>query len=186
MAKPYIPLRPDNFTTSLSQEEQSALTWLVLSGCSRKDAVLTFIRPDMAASSAKPAIKEYIQQFYARKEVKDYLEAYETTIKAFLNPAPVKAEPSPESQEQRLARAKAKIMDFAADMAAHIEDAEDPEFVLKIADKAGLLDRDEETEELPRRYLPVTCQECAYKRFVEENCDEVPDGTDLEGDEDAQ
>lgn len=186
MAKPYIPLRPENFTTSLSQEEQSALTWLVLSGCPRKDAVLTFIRPDMAASSAKPAIKEYIQQFYARKEVKDYLEAYEATINAFIHPTPATVEQPGASLEERKARAKTRAMEFAMDLANHIEDAEDPEVVLKLMDKVGLLDGDEQVEEQPRRYLPVTCSECAYRKFVEENCDDVPDGTDLEGEEDAQ
>ena len=72
-------------------------------------------------------------------------------------------------------------MEFAMSLADNIEQAEDPETVLKLMDKVGLLDGDEEAEELPRRYLPVTCSECAYRKFVEENCEEVPDGTEIEG-----
>lgn len=180
MAKALIPLRPKDFVSSLSQPEQSALTWLVLSGCSKKDAFLVFCRPDMLGSKAKAAIDDYIKQFYAQKAVKDYIDAYEKTLDEFLHPAPVKTEPTA-SLEERKAKAKTKLVEFAMSLADNIEQAEDPEFVLKMADKAGLLDGDEQVEEQPRRYLPVTCSECAYRKFVEENCEEVPDsGTDIE------
>lgn len=167
-------MRPYGFASSLLQTEQTALTWLVLSGCSKKDAFLVFCRPDMLGSKAKAAIDDYIRQFFARKEVKEYIEAYEKTLKEFLHPAPVKTEPTA-SLEERKAKAKTKLVEFAMSLADNIEQAEDPEFVLKMADKAGLLDGDEQVEEQPRRYLPVTCGECAYRQFVEENCEEVPD-----------
>lgn len=178
MAKPIIPLRPSGFVSSLTQEEQATLTWLTISGCSRKDAFLVFCRPDMLEMKAKAALDEYVKQFYARKEVKDYLDAYQKTMDEFLHPAPVKKEASG-SLEERKALAKTKLVEFAMSLADHIEDAEDPETVLKLADKVGLLDGDEQAEEQPRRYLPVTCSECAYRKFVEENCEEVPDGTEI-------
>lgn len=179
MAKSFIPLRPNNFVSPLTQDEQSALTWYVLSGCSRRDAFITFARPDMLGSKAKAAIDDYIKQFYARKEVKEYIDAYQKTLDEFLHPTPVKKKPVG-SLEERKAQAKTKLVEFAMSLADNIDQAEDPEFVLKMADKAGLLDGDEQVEEQPRRYLPVTCGECAYRKFVEENCEEVPDGTDFE------
>lgn len=178
MAKPIIPLRPNGFVSSLTQEEQAALTWLTISGCSRKDAFIIFARPDMLEMKAKAALDEYVKQFYARKEVKDYLDAYQKTMDEFLHPAPVKKEASG-SLEERKALAKTKLVEFAMSLADHIEDAEDPETVLKLADKVGLLDGDEEVEEAPRRYLPLRCSECEYRKFVEENCEEVPDGTEI-------
>lgn len=181
MAKSIIPLRPEGFSSSLKQAQQSALTWFVLSGCSRNEAFITFARPDMADKMSKAAVDDYAKQFFATKEAKDYIEAYKKTLDKFLHPA---AKPTPEraaSLEERKARAKTKAMEFAMSLADNIEQAEDPETVLKLMDKVGLLDGDEEAEELPRRYLPVTCSECAYRKFVEENCEEVPDGTDLEG-----
>ena len=173
-----IPLRPKDFTSPLSQAEQSCLTWYVLSGCSKKDAFITFARPDMLDSKAKAAIDEYVKQFFSRKEVISYMEAYQDTMDKFLHPTPVVKTPSG-SIEERKAKAKTKLVEFAMQLAEDIEQAEDPESVLKIADKIGLLDQDEEVDEQPRRYLPVTCEICEYRKFVEENCERV-DGTDLE------
>lgn len=176
MSKALIPLRPSGFVSSLSQPEQSALTWYVLSGCTKKEAFLTFARPDMLSSSAKAAIDDYIKQFYAQKAVKEYIEAYEETLDGFLHPSPVKPQPT-ESLEDRKAKAKTKATEFAISLADNIDQADDPEFVLKLMDKVGLLDGDEQVEEQPRRYLPQTCSDCAYRIFVEENCD----GTDVVG-----
>lgn len=174
MGKPLIPLRPDNVFTQLSQPEQTALTWYVLSGCTKKEAFFAFCRPDMMASKAKAAVEDYVKQFFARKEVKEYIEAYQETLDAVLHPVD-KVEKPVGSIEERKAKAKLRLVEFAMSLADNIEQAEDPEFVLKMADKCNLLDGDEEVEEQPRRYLPVTCSECAYRKFVEENCEEVPD-----------
>ena len=132
----------------------------------------------MLEMKAKAALDEYVKQFYARKEVKDYLDAYQKTLDEFLHPAAKKTEPVG-SLEERKAKSKSKALEFAMSLLDNIESAEDPEFVLKMADKVGILDSDEEVEEQPRRYLPVTCNECAYRKFVEENCEEVPDGTEI-------
>lgn len=120
-----------------------------------------------------------MKEFFASKDARDYLEAYQKTLDEFLHPKQVKSEPKG-TMEERKAKAKTKLVEFAMSLADNIEQASDPEFVLKVADKAGLLDGDEEVEEQPRRYLPVTCSECAYRKFVEENCEEIPDGTEIE------
>lgn len=179
MPKSLIPIRPDNFRSPLSQDEQNALSWYLLSGCPRKDALLIFARPDMMASKAKAAVEDYVKQFYARKEVRDYIEAYQATLDAVMRPSAKKTEPVG-SLEERKARAKTRATEFAMSLAENIDQADDPEYVLKLMDKVGLLDGDEQVEEQPRRYLPVTCNECAYRKFVEENCEEVPDGTEVE------
>ena len=75
------------------------------------------------------------------------------------------------------------FLGYTVTIADDIQNASDPEFVLKMADKAGLLDSDENVEELPRRYLPVTCSSCEYRKFVEENCERVDDGTEFESDQ---
>ena len=120
-----------------------------------------------------------MKEFFASKDAKAYLEAYQKTLDEFFHAKPVKSEPKG-SLEERKAKAKTKLVEFAMSLADNIDQATDPEFVLKVADKAGLLDGDEEVEEQPRRYLPVTCGECEYRKFVEENCERVEDGTELE------
>ncbi|MBO7510028.1 MAG: hypothetical protein J6T35_02495 [Bacteroidales bacterium] len=133
----------------------------------------------MIGAKSKAALEDYVKQLFASKDAKEYLAAYQDTLDAFLHPAPVQSKPTA-SLEERKAKAKTKLVEFAMTLADNIEQAEDPEFVLKMADKAGLLDGDEEVEEQPRRYLPVTCSGCEYRKFVEENCERVEDGTDLE------
>lgn len=169
---PIIPLRPKDFTSKLTQPEMAALTWHVLSGCSRKDAFVTFARPDFAASKSKAAMEDAVKQFFASKEAIAYLEAYSETLEQFLHPAPVKSEPVG-TMEERKNRAKIKATEFAMSLAENIEQAEDAEYVLKLMDKVGLLDSDEEVEELPRRYLPTSCGSCAYRMFCEENTEDM-------------
>lgn len=170
-----IPLRPENYAaTGLTQEEQNALTWHVISGCTRRDAFITFARPDMLNSRAQAAIDEYVRQFFARREVKEYLVAYETTLENFLNPAKGLKPFAPElSLEERKAKAKEKLTEFSMSLIQNIDQAKDPEMVMKLADKTGLLEIDEKAPEEPRRYLPVSCGQCAYRQFCEENTEDM-------------
>ena len=179
-----IPLRPKEFSTNLTQQEQSAVTWYVLSGCPKKEAFITFARPDMLNSRAKAAIDDYVAQFFSQKEVKDYIAAYEATLSEFLNPTKKKEAPvDTVSVEEKKSKALAKLVEYVLSEANHIEEAEDPKAILDYANKIGIFDVNEKVDELPRRYLPVTCSECEYRKFVEENCDREEDGTDFEAEE---
>ena len=182
MAKsPVIPLRPKDYISSLSPNEQLCLTWFVISKCPRKEAFIRFARPDLALSGSSPSVDNRVKEFFASKDAKEYIEAYERTLDSLLRPAPEARSESKGNIEERKARAKTKLVEFAMSLADNIENAGDPEFVLKIADKAGLLDIEEKVEEQPRRYLPVTCDGCEYRRFVEENCERIDDGIIIEG-----
>lgn len=175
-----IPMRPKSGIYNLLNEEMDGLTYYVLSDCPRAVAFLKFIRPDFIGKKAPTAVKAAVSQFFATKEVKDYLDAYKKTIEDLLSE---KDRPKPSSVgsiEERKAKAKTKLTEFAMRLAEDIEQADDPEAVLKIADKVGLLDQDDQAEEVPRRYLPVTCSGCAYRKFVEENCEEIDSGTNVD------
>ena len=172
MPKALIPFRPENFVSPLPQAEQSCLSYYILSGCSKQEAFITFCRPDMKDSRAKAAVSSYVSQFFSSKEAREYLDAYQDTINAVLHPEPAKVVDKG-SLEERKAKAKTKLVEFAMTLADNIDQADDPEFVLKVADKAGLLEGDEEVEELPRRYLPTRCGECAYRMFCEDNTEDM-------------
>ena len=172
MSKSLIPLRPSAVVSGLTQDEQSALTWFVISGCSRKDAFVTFARPDMLSSKAKAAIDEYVKQFFARKEVKEYIEAYQATLDAVLHPVAKKTEPVG-SLEERKAKAKAKATEFAITLVDNIDQADDPDFVLKLLDKVGILDSGEEVEVAPQRFLAERCSDCRYRVFCEHECEDL-------------
>lgn len=174
-----IPQRPNGRVFPLKQEEMDGLSYYVLSGCKREEAFLKFIRPDFIGTKATAAVKGAVSQFFAMKEVKDYIEAYSETVKGLLERKPEPVDHSG-TLEERKARAKAKATEFAISMANDIDKAADPEFVLKLMDKVGLLDQDEHVEAEPGRFLPVRCSECEYRKFCEENCDRVEDGTEIE------
>lgn len=174
MPKAVIPIRPMDFVSPLTDPEQAALTWYVLSGCTKRDAYLTFARPDFQISKAKASVEDHIKQFFARKEVKEYVEAYTNTINKVLHPEPMQDKEKPKaSLEERMARSRSKILEFAMDMVDRADTVSDPEMVMKIADKAGLLDVEEVAEEQPRRYLPESCSQCAYRQFCEENTEDM-------------
>ncbi len=175
-----IPQRPKSGKFDLRPEEMDGLSYYVLSGCTREAAFLKFMRPDFIGSKAPTVVKNTVAQFFAMKDVKNYLEAYKQTVEDLLNPKQANTEPVG-NIEERKARAKTKLVEFAMSLADHIDEADDPETVLKLADKVGLLDQEEQADEQPRRYLPVSCGECAYRKFVEENCEVVDDGTNVEG-----
>ena len=178
-----IPQRPKSGKFELRPEEMDGLSYYVLSGCPREVAFLKFIRPDFIGSKASTAVKAAVTQFFSAKPVKEYIDAYKATIEGLLSGSgKAKEEEKSGSLEERKAKAKSKALEFAMSLVDNIEQADDPEFVLKMADKVGILDGDEEVEEQPRRYLPVTCNECEYRKFVEENCDRVEDGTKIEED----
>lgn len=177
-----IPLRPRDLSTTLTGPEQTCLTWYVLSGCTKKEAFVTFARPDMVNSKAKAAVDDFVKQFFASKEARDYIVAYEETLDEFIHPTQKKsAAPDGVSVEEKKSKALAKLVEYVLSEANHIETADDPKAILDYANKIGIFDMDEQAEELPRRYLPETCGNCAYRKFVEENCEREPDGTEFEG-----
>jgi hypothetical protein len=163
---------------TLTQAEQAALTWYHISKCSRKEAFVAFARPDLMENKNRSMVDEYLRQFFARPDVREYLAAYSETLDKFLHPRHEEVVPAG-TMEERKARAKAKAVEFAMSLANNIDQADDPETVLKLMDKVGLLDGEEEVVEQPRRYLPLTCGQCEYRKFVEENCECVEDGTEL-------
>lgn len=163
-------MRPRQGKFGLRAEEMDCLDWIVLSGCSREEAFLRFIRPDYLGNRNSPAVRDAVKQFFAMADVRGYMEAYRDTVNDMSREKEVKISGS---MEERKARSKTKLVEFAMTLADNIEQADDPEFVLKIADKAGLLDQDEEVVEQPRRYLPESCSSCAYRAFCEENTEDM-------------
>lgn len=166
-------MRPRLGKFNLKAEEMDCLDWVILSGCPREEAFLKFVRPDYIGSKSSVAVRDAVKQFFSMGDVKAYMEAYKDTISSLSRPQP---RISAEDYEKRKASSKTKLVEFAMTLIDNIENVDDPEFVLKIADKCQLLDGDLAVEQ-PRRYLPVTCSDCNYRKFVEENCEIVEDET---------
>lgn len=163
-----IPMKPEAYGTPLTEAEQNCLTWQVLSGCKKEDAYAMFVNPAVRVS--KTAWKKATDMLFDSKEAIDYIDAYKSTLELFMNPSNKPAAMSDEERRRRKKDAIDKLMDFVVKKANDIENASDPDDVIKYAEKLGLLDTEEVKVVAPMRYLPVSCSECEYKRFVEENC----------------
>lgn len=177
MAKALIPLRPKGEYAQLTENEKDALTWLVLSGRSRLDCFIEFVRPDLASS---PHGKSYCEQFFAVADTRNYIKDYQETIKDFLTPKK-KERTESISREKRAESALEAFKDNVID--ALEEDATDVD-VLKdkaqLAKTVGLLKEEEMTQAPPQRYLPERCVSCKYKIFIDEqvelgNIEEIHD-----------
>lgn len=173
MAVPIIPMRPKRGNFDLKPEEMDCLNWFVLSGCPRDEAFLRFVRPDYMSNRNSPSVKEAVKQFFAMGPVRDYIDAYKETITGAQKPKEDAKEKVSGTLEERKARAKTKLVEFAMSLADNIDQAEDPEFVLKMADKAGLLDGEEQVEVAPQRFLAERCSDCRYRVFCEQECEDL-------------
>lgn len=177
--KPMIPLRPATDNGKLSDKEKDCIAWYVLSGCTKVEAFARFIHPEYFGSKSTSMLETSCNSFFAQKEVRQYIQEYRDKIEQLTKPKIVKVATETETEESfeaRKASAKRKAMDYAMKMADELNNADvDAELVLKVLDKVGILEDDEVAEEQPRRYLPVRCADCEYRKFVEENCKEVKD-----------
>ena len=84
-----------------------------------------------------------------------------------------KSQESDEEWENKKQRALRNLAQKGYRLAENLDDEDaDVEMVVKVFDKLGWLDNDEVQQEQPRRYLPETCSQCRYKKWIEENCEE--------------
>ena len=177
MANAIIPMRPKSGKFDLKPEEMNCLNWVVLSGCPRDEAFLRFIRPDYIANKSTPAVKEAVKQFFSLADVRDYMEAYRQTITE-QKPETTEENTEDATIEEKKSLAMTRLVEYILSEANNISTADDPKAILDYANKIGIFDMGEKAEEKPRRYLPVSCRDCEYRMFVEENCEEVKDAED--------
>lgn len=173
MSKSKIPIRPPG-TFKLSQQEQEAITWHIISGMARTEVYRRFVRPDLETS--KTALDKLTKMFFEDKEVKRYMEEYQKTLDDFLNPKekPKQAKVLTEDEmKDRILKGIDKLKEFAFNQAEIIDTLEEPGEVIKLWKSLGLFGDEEEVIEAPRRYLPTMCSECRYKAFCEQECEDL-------------
>lgn len=193
-----IPMRPKDRSacSGLKDAEQEALSYYVLSGCTKEHAYEIFVLSEFRVSPA--ALKKRSGMFFSGEPARRYMFAYRETLQSFFDGMKPKASAKAEAQgdgeadgkaavsvttfstavtKERKAAAVQKIIDYVISEAGNIGSSEDPEMLVKIADKVGLFDDVEKTVEAPRRYLPETCRTCRFFQFCtsDENVvDECP------------
>lgn len=164
-----IPMRPQGLISPLTDAEKDCLTWQILSSCKKEEAYAMFVNPAIRVS--KPAWKKATEMLFDSVEAIQYIDAYKSTLEVFMNPTYKTERVSEEERRRRKTDAIDKLMNFVIKKANDIENVDNPDDVIKYAEKLGLLETEEEKIVPPLRYLPVSCADCQYKKFIEENCE---------------
>lgn len=154
-----VPLRPKSGNFRLKKEEMDCITWFVLSGCSKLEAFLLFVHPELR-SSPKVA-KEYANEFFASPMVQSYMIAYNNTLEG----RDVDIDTSNIDPTRTLERFRQRVLSTMNDASG----LEEMESAAKLGDRLGMFDNEESKALPPRRYLAETCGRCKYRIFVEEN-----------------
>ncbi len=165
MAQNKIPLRPKG-RYDLTTEERDCLTWYLLKGCTQTQAYGLFVRTDLVYQ--KTLLKTEAQQFFASKDAVAYLKSYQRVIDGVDENS--SSELSTKDMEQKKLEAIKSLINWATEQSINISGLDDDtaSLVLKVADKVGLFNNLEKSEEKPRRYLPERCGDCRYRLFIEQ------------------
>ena len=184
-----IPMRPSNLAArqGMTADEMDCLSYYVLSGCQKDAAFSRFVATGLVKS--KTTLLYETKQLFKSDRAKKYIDAYERTLEDFFNDVQNTKKDIPEKSKDKTtkrvlntdenkeevfnkkkARAIKNFTDYVFDQSENISLIEDPEGLVKIADKMGLFDNLEDNVEPPRRYLPEICSHsCRYRLFCEEN-----------------
>lgn len=153
-----VPLRPKSGNFRLKKEEMDCITWFVLSGCSKLEAFLLFVHPELR-NSPKVA-KEYANEFFASPTVISYQIAYNNTLEG----RETDIDTLDVDPNRTLERFRQRVLSTMNDASG----LEDMETAAKLGDRLGLFDNEESKAQPPQRYLAETCSKCMYKTLVDE------------------
>lgn len=145
----------------LSQSEVDGLMSYYLLGLSQEQC-FAYMKPEFRIHNmlydltrqGKMACKE----FFAYAKVAQFLSDYDYLYKHQDSDANVSA---------RTENAVKKLTSRVIDKMSSVEELDDMETVFKLAKNCGILQDNEDTR-APERYLPERCDECRYKRCIEE------------------
>lgn len=153
-----VPLRPNKGNFRLKKEEMDCISWFVLSGCSKTEAFLLFVHPELRNSPR--VAKEYANEFFASPMVVSYQIAYNSTLEG----REANIDTSDVDPDNVLERFRQRVL-------SQLNDAngiEAMESAAKLGDRLGLFDNEESKALPPQRILTETCFHCKYRIFVEE------------------
>lgn len=163
-----IPTRANPDSNELKPKDKDCIFYYVITGCQKETAYRLFIEPVMALTDLQ--LKKIAKVYFEDPVIDDYVKRYRETLEDFLNNDD--KEESEDISEGAQKKALVKLKKIAIKKLQNIDTSENPDLDLKIADKAGLLDK-EVVIEAPRRYLPQHCSNCPYRIAVEENADAI-------------
>jgi hypothetical protein len=125
----------------------------------------------------KNVLKSRCDEFFASSDVVNFMREYRAMLdeadKTQVKSQELKPQESDEEWDSKKQRALRNLAQKGYRLAENLDNEDaDIDIVVKLFDKLGWLDNEEVQQEQPRRYLPETCSQCRYKKWIEENCEE--------------
>lgn len=142
---------------------------MILFEIPRKEAFVTFIRPDLKNSKSADV---WCQQFFAYSEVKEYIKAYKETLSEWQSKLIVREDndtPEEEDLDSRTSSVLKKLKRMVFD-AVERGDTTDPEVLgelVKLLKSFGVIKDEENLAKPPERFLPEMCDQCLYKKAID-------------------
>lgn len=174
MTRKRLPTRPDTSTRyTLSEAERYALCVFCVFETTKLDA-FKLAHPEVVGT--KNVLKSRCDEFFASSDVVNFMREYRAYLEGLdkeEKTEQVELKENDDDLSARMQHIKRKIFLRGEELANSIgATKEELELAIKLLDKSGVFDTDEEVMEQPRRYLPETCSQCRYKKWIEENCEE--------------
>lgn len=167
MAEKFVPMRPKDDKFQIKAIDKDIITYQVAFGVSEQSAFELF-HPELCENGKLTKLgRDECRQVFKYAKNREYADAYRETLKAVLSGKG--GEDGALVSDERKENALKKLLNQAMKLVEGGEslDADGLKTVSDIFKKIGLLKDDVEVAEVPRRYLPVQCNDCAYKAFVE-------------------
>lgn len=171
MAELNIPteIKDKSAFPQLKKIDRQIICAAVLMGLPNQDAFRLF-HPEFLDGKGKlnDAGKKASSQFWNYGKVKDYREQYEKEVAESLgqNPTFCSSDDSELTEEEKK-NLKGRFANKVYRALGQAEGLEELKDAADLGKTAKILKEEENTQELPRRYLPCRCGECDYRSFVE-------------------
>lgn len=164
-----IPHRPYTKTKyELSEEDKDCIVWTIVFNRPHMEYWMKLICPN-AKTQIKAKREEACEAWWSQPEVKKFAKDYQQTLKEIFNPPKIKKPVVVKDKAKETEKALNTFRDDVIDsLKTPTRDVEILKEKAQLAKTIGILKEEEEVQVAPIRYLPTRCDECRYKKFIEE------------------
>lgn len=141
--------------------------------CLDNQTAFALYHPELLNEAGKlgEAGKRESRYFWSYGKNRDYREAYEKCVEAYIGATSKHGDVNLTIDDNRKDKALKSLLNQAMNMVEGGADldADTLKTVTEIFRKLNILKDEAVQMEAPRRYLPETCSSCSYKKFIDDN-----------------
>lgn len=166
--KVHIPaavIRPDSI---LTKADAQMLDVYILSGMKWIEVWMMF----KGSTGTKVTNQSKASQFLSLHDVQIYLEERCKQINSFINKQQTPSTSTSSGDYEVTKEDFKQLLRISVDHAKDVNDPLHIDALKALLSKAAKFLDAEDTQEPPKRYIPVTCSICRYRKFCEEECED--------------